>query len=617
MGRFFAALVAAAAAVKLGAASEYTCEAPPGTTPGGITKVEGGGAEWMAPVVIQEGIESNPGLRAYRLFNMPDYLLGGLYISSATWPGRVPGRYQLKIEYTAPARIFIWTEEGSNDGGLKALLDGNDNEGFELVDQGDSPPFERRDTNPAKTDVLRLYSKLFITGNTIFVGPLQGITVAGLMSNCDIVSTTATTTTRTTTTLVTLTETTTSSTMTSSTSTYTGTSSTRTTSTSTTVTSTTVTTSTTTSTTTTLHSVLQIDAVATFKFSSSPGRRLQGGAKCNNLLTHFNKKVDPDSADQESVDVAFASAVADTMVVVESQQVFIVAASAQGQDIAVDFQIFVPFEPAYSAGIGMLYWNQTRSTLEQAIRDRVLRTYAASECPSMEVSLGDPTLKLTWSDLFYDNLRTTTNEMPSELEEGITLKAASGGLWALLGLSLCCIGGLALWWVGLLKKCFAGLLEWQGRQFFAKLGRKPTLDLEGLPDDEGMFDLPQTLEQSDSGNIKLKSIADIQRQKTQEAKRLKAKSQGRLMDDETSPTATAAVGSDRQLRVGSSMAFRKKPTESQGRLPLPATFGAKGVVKTEDLQSEATTTNLPPEDPFCLSIEDQDLAVQQTDTARL
>ena len=32
------------------------------------------------------------------------------------------------------------------------------------------------------------------------------------------------------------------------------------------------------------------------------------------------------------------------------------------KDIAVDFQIFVPFEPAYSAGIGMLYQQQTYDT---------------------------------------------------------------------------------------------------------------------------------------------------------------------------------------------------------------------------------------------------------------
>ena len=80
-------------------------EAAPTTGCGRITAASSGGVTWNNPVTLREGQLTNPDQRSYQLVNVPDYMVGGTYVGSRTWPQG--SDWYWTITYTPPLKVYV------------------------------------------------------------------------------------------------------------------------------------------------------------------------------------------------------------------------------------------------------------------------------------------------------------------------------------------------------------------------------------------------------------------------------------------------------------------------------------------------------------------------------
>merc|ERR1719504_509537 len=84
---------------------------------GQVIVARGGDVAWNAPVELQDSQLANPGQRNYTLEGVPDFMLGGLYIGSRTWPKGAA--WDWIITYIPPVRLYIWAIETELDAGIR------------------------------------------------------------------------------------------------------------------------------------------------------------------------------------------------------------------------------------------------------------------------------------------------------------------------------------------------------------------------------------------------------------------------------------------------------------------------------------------------------------------
>lgn len=126
--------------------------------------------EWNPPKHLSEGVYTNPGDRDFTFEAVPDFMAGGSYIGTRTWPKA--GTWT--IEYTAPTLLFVWVDKGQYNAGVDGALEAD---GWTREEVGD---FGRRQSggfNP-----LTVWSRHFASGSSY--SALEAHKVYGVYSYC-------------------------------------------------------------------------------------------------------------------------------------------------------------------------------------------------------------------------------------------------------------------------------------------------------------------------------------------------------------------------------------------------------------------------------------------------
>jgi hypothetical protein len=123
-------------------------------------------------VELQDHQLANPGQRDYTLEGVPDFMLGGLYIGSRTWPKGAA--WDWRITYIPPVRLYIWAMETEFDAGIHTVLSSNGwsqevVSGFSRLGHG-------------SRDDLKVWGMTFVEGDRVTIDGLSGRLVGGVVS---------------------------------------------------------------------------------------------------------------------------------------------------------------------------------------------------------------------------------------------------------------------------------------------------------------------------------------------------------------------------------------------------------------------------------------------------
>lgn len=123
------------------------------------------GVDWHSAKPMEEGMLMYPE-KDYHFQNVPAVLLGASYVGSGCWPSG--GSWT--IEYQAPAKLYVWAQQGDYNGGVDAFLRGDgwapeDAKGFSGGEMA-----------------LNLWSRSFTTGSSYDI-KTTGLMVAGVVGS--------------------------------------------------------------------------------------------------------------------------------------------------------------------------------------------------------------------------------------------------------------------------------------------------------------------------------------------------------------------------------------------------------------------------------------------------
>ncbi|CAK9090717.1 unnamed protein product [Durusdinium trenchii] len=136
---------------------------------GTVTECTGLDIEWNAGELMTEGTLVNPGDRDYVFENVPEFLAGGCYIGTRTWPQA--GTWTIKFQ--APVKLYVWIEQGQYNAGVDDALSGD---GWNKEEPGD---FQRRGKNGVNP--LGLWSRFFPEGDSYSI-ETTSLMVGGVIS---------------------------------------------------------------------------------------------------------------------------------------------------------------------------------------------------------------------------------------------------------------------------------------------------------------------------------------------------------------------------------------------------------------------------------------------------
>jgi len=139
-----------------------------------LSSASGGGVEWNEPADMLDGVLINPVDRDYRFQNTPDYLIGGKYVGSRPWPNG--NAWTWTISYAAPGDLYVFADAGGYNAGVSSVLEADSWE------EMPAPGFSRTGHS---SNSLKVYRKEFLQGTETTIGPLQGLLVGGVVSNCN------------------------------------------------------------------------------------------------------------------------------------------------------------------------------------------------------------------------------------------------------------------------------------------------------------------------------------------------------------------------------------------------------------------------------------------------